>query len=63
MPKASICEAARAALAAAVAGLEKKDLKAAHPLEENAEAVLGVYALPEAHQKRMRTTNMLEHQS
>jgi transposase-like protein len=27
------------------------------------EQILGVYALPEAHQKRMRTTNMLERQN
>jgi len=26
-------------------------------------AILGVYALPEAHRKRMRTTNMLERQN
>ena len=32
-------------------------------LEEHGEEILGVYALPEAHQKRMRTTNMLERQN
>jgi transposase-like protein len=32
-------------------------------LEESGEEILGVYALPEAHRKRMRTTNMLERQN
>jgi len=32
-------------------------------LEEHGEEILGVYALPEAHRKRMRTTNMLERQN
>jgi transposase-like protein len=32
-------------------------------LEECGEQILGVYALPEAHRKRMRTTNMLERQN
>jgi transposase-like protein len=56
-------EAAKAALAVAVAELEKKAPKVARLLEENGEEILGVYALPEAHQKRMRTTNMLERQN
>jgi transposase-like protein len=56
-------EAARTALAAAVAELEKKAPKVARLLEEHGEEILGVYALPEAHRKRMRTTNMLERQN
>jgi transposase-like protein len=56
-------EAAKAALAAAVAELEKKAPKVARLLEESGEEILGVYALPEAHRKRMRTTNMLERQN
>jgi transposase-like protein len=32
-------------------------------LEEHGEEILGVYALPEAHRKRMRTTNLLERQN
>jgi Transposase and inactivated derivatives len=56
-------EAARTALAAAVAELEKKAPKTARLLEEHGEEILGVYALPEAHRKRMRTTNMLERQN
>ena len=32
-------------------------------LETRGEEILGVYALPEVHQKRMRTTNMLERQN
>jgi putative transposase len=53
-------EAARTALAAAIAELEKKAPKVARLLEECGEQILGVYALPEAHRKRMRTANMLE---
>ena len=56
-------EAAKAALAAAIAELEKKAPKVARLLEEHDEEILGVYALPEAHRKRMRTTNMLERQN
>jgi len=56
-------EAAQAALALAVAELEKKAPKVARLLETSGEEILGVYALPEAHQKRMRTTNMLERQN
>lgn len=61
--KAPTREVARAALAAAIAELEKKAPKAARLLEESGEEILGVYALPEAHRKRMRTTNMLERQN
>jgi len=56
-------EAAKAALAVAVTELEKKAPKVAQLLEESGEEILGVYALPEAHRKRMRTTNMLERQN
>jgi len=56
-------EAAKAALAVAIAELEQKAPKVARLLEESGEEILGVYALPEAHRKRMRTTNMLERQN
>jgi transposase-like protein len=56
-------EAAKAALAAAIVEFEKKAPKVARLLEEHGEEILGVYALPEAHRKRMRTTNMLERQN
>jgi transposase-like protein len=56
-------EAAVAALKTAVAELQKKAPKTASLLEEHGEEILGVYALPEAHRKRMRTTNMLERQN
>ena len=56
-------QVAQAALGAAIKELEKKAPKVARLLEESGEEILGVYALPEAHQKRMRTTNMLERQN
>ena len=56
-------EAAQAALEAATAELEKKAPKVARLLEEHGEEILGVYALPEEHRQRMRTTNMLERQN
>jgi transposase-like protein len=56
-------EAAMAAIQAAVAELRKKAPKTALLLEEHGEEILGVYALPKAHRKRMRTTNMLERQN
>src|SRR5665811_404197 len=43
--------------------LEKRAPKVARLLEEHGEEILGVYALPEAHRKRMRTTNLLERQN
>ncbi len=61
--EAATREAARAALAVAIAELEKKAPRVARLLEEHGEEILGVYALPEAHRKRMRTTNMLERQN
>jgi transposase-like protein len=54
---------AQAALKTAVAALGKKAPKTAALLEEHGEEILGVYALPEPHRKRMRTTNMLERQN
>ena len=56
-------EAAKAALAAAVAELEQKAPRVARLLDESGEEILGVYGLPEGHRKRMRTTNMLERQN
>ena len=56
-------EAAQAAMQQAIAELEKKAPKVAQLLEEHGEEILGVYALPEAHRKRMRTTNLLERQN
>src|ERR1035437_6072484 len=56
-------DAERAALKTAVAELQKKAPKTALLLEEHGEEILGVYALPEPHRKRMRTTNMLERQN
>jgi putative transposase len=53
-------EAAQQALRQAITELEKKAPKVAQLLEEHGEEILGVYALPEAHRKRMRTTNLLE---
>jgi transposase-like protein len=61
--EAATREAAKAALDAAIAELGKKAPKVARLLEESGEEILGVYALPEGHQKRMRTTNMLERQN
>jgi transposase-like protein len=56
-------DAAQAALKAAIETLAKKAPKTASLLEEHGEEILGVYALPEPHRKRMRTTNMLERQN
>ena len=56
-------EAAQAALRTAVAELAKKAPRTASLLEEHGEEILGVYALPEPHRRRMRTTNMLERQN
>ena len=50
-------------LDAEIVELEKKAPKVARLLEESGEEILGVYCLPEAHRKRMRTTNMLERQN
>ena len=61
--EAATREAAQAALAVTVAELKKKAPKVARLLVESGEEILGVYALPETHRKRMRTTNMLERQN
>lgn len=56
-------ELAKAALAAAVVEFKTKAPKVARLLDEHGEQMLAVYALPEEHRKRMRTTNMLERQN
>jgi transposase-like protein len=43
--------------------LQKKAPQTALLLEELGEEILGVYALPEPHRKRMRSTNMRERQN
>ncbi len=55
--------AAIEAIRQAVAELEKRAPKVAALLEEHGEEILAVYALPEAHRKQMRTTNLLERQN
>lgn len=52
--------AARKALVEAVEALGRRAPKAAALLDASAEEILAVYQLPEAHRKRMRSTNMLE---
>jgi len=61
--EATTREAAKNALAAAIVALRTKAPKTALLLEEHGEEILAVYALPESHRKRMRTTNMLERQN
>ena len=56
-------EAAREAMAQAVVELAKRAPKVARLLEEHGEEILAVYALPRAHRKKMRTTNLLERQN
>ena len=53
-------ETARDRLHEAVDVLQKPFPKAARLLDDHGEEILAVYALPEHHRKRMRTTNMLE---
>jgi len=53
-------ETARERLHEAVDVLQKPFPKAARLLDNHGEEILAVYALPEHHRKRMRTTNMLE---
>jgi transposase-like protein len=53
-------EEARARLRELVEALEAKHPEVAAWLEEAGEEALAVYALPEEHRKRMRSTNMLE---
>ncbi len=47
----------------AAAELDQRAPKVARLLEEHGEEILAVYALPEAHRKQMRTTNLLERQN
>ena len=53
-------ESARKRLAEAVDALETTHPKVAEYLDSYGEEILAVYALPEQHRKRMRSTNMLE---
>jgi len=57
---ASSLETARERLNEAVDVLQTSHPKAATLLDDHGEEILAVYALPEHHRKRMRTTNMLE---
>ena len=57
---ASNLESAQNRLRDAVEVLQASHPKAADLLDEHGEEMLAVYALPETHRKRMRTTNMLE---
>ena len=57
---ASSIETARERLNEAVDVLQTSQQKAATLLDDHGEEILAVYALPEHHRKRMRTTNMLE---
>jgi transposase-like protein len=56
-------EAAQEAIRQAIAELEKRAPKVVRLLEEHGEEILAVYALPAAHRKKMRTTNLLERQN
>ena len=58
--EAKTLEEARARLRELVETLEAKYPEVATWLEEAGEEALAVYALPEEHRKRMRSTNMLE---
>ncbi len=53
-------EQARRSLRDAVEALEADYPNVAELLEEHGEEILGVYALPASHRRRMRSTNMLE---
>lgn len=53
-------EEAQKRLHAAVEQLAPTHRKVSEYLDEHGEEILGVYALPEKHRTRMRTTNMLE---
>ncbi len=57
---ASSLESARNRLRETVEALHASHPKAADLLDDHGEEILAVYALPEAHRIRMRTTNMLE---
>jgi transposase-like protein len=56
-------QAAMAAVRQAITELEKPAPKVARLLEEHGEEILGIYVLPEAHRKRLRTTNLLEREN
>jgi putative transposase len=60
IPEAPTLVAARKALNEAVEVLGRRAPKAAALLDTCGEEILAVYQLPEAHRKRMRSTNMLE---
>jgi putative transposase len=53
-------ELARRNLGEAVKALERDYPKVSEMLEEHGEEILTVYALPDPHRRKMRTTNMLE---
>ena len=57
---ASCLESAQKRLREAVMILEHTHPKAADMLDQHGEEILAVYALPEHHRRRMRTTNMVE---
>lgn len=52
--------AARKALTEAVDNLGRRNPRAAALLDQHGEEILAVYQLPEAHRKRLRSTNILE---
>ena len=56
----SSLESARKRISETVDALETSHPKVAEFLDTYSEEILGVYALPEHHRKRMRSTNMLE---
>jgi putative transposase len=58
--EAECLDEARQALGNAVEQLEGRYPEVARLLEQEGEEMLGVYALPAEHRKRMRSTNMLE---
>ena len=57
---ASSFESAQNRLRESIEVLQASHPKVADLLDDHGEEILAVYALPEAHRKRMRTTNMLE---
>jgi transposase-like protein len=57
---AGALEEARQKLTEAAEQIQEKYPDLAQMLDEEGEQILGVYALPEEHRKRMRSTNMLE---
>jgi transposase-like protein len=61
--EAATRETALEAMRQAVVELQKRAPKVARLLEEHGEEILAVYALPAAHRKQRRTTNLLERQN